>query len=353
MAERERRRPRGRRLLHAWMLLLAGGAAAQEMAALPGWAEEDAAAALPPFLASCQALEQRGPDERLGGAGEAAARAGRPADWALACAEAAMVPPGGERAFLERRVRPLPATPGLLTGCYEPELSGRLAPDAAHPTPLRGLPPEGAVLPDRAAIEAGALAGLAPHLAYADPVEAFFLQIQGSGRLLLPDGGLLRLLYAGKNGHPYVPIGRRLIERGAVAREAMSMQAIRAWLAAAPPAEAAALLRENPSYVFFRRDEALRPDQGPPGTLGVPLTPGRSLAVDAAQVPLGAPIWLVTRDPLDGRPIRRLVQAQDTGGAIRGPGRGDLFWGWGAAAAARAGPMREAAATWVLVPRAD
>jgi membrane-bound lytic murein transglycosylase A len=335
------------------MLLLAGGAAAQEMAALPGWAEEDAAAALPPFLASCRELARRGPADSLGGTGEAATRGGRPADWALACAEAAAVPPGGERAFLERRFRPLPATPGMLTGYYEPELSGRLAPDAAHPTPLRGLPPDGTAMPDRAGIEAGALAGLAPHLAYADPVEAFFLQIQGSGRLLLPDGGLLRLGHAGQNGHPYRAIGRLLIQRGAVAREAMSMQAIRAWLAAAPVEDAAALLRANPSYIFFRRMEDLRPDQGPPGTLGVPLTPGRSLAVDAAHVPLGAPVWLVTRDPLDGTPIRRLVQAQDTGGAIRGPGRGDLFWGWGAAAAAKAGPMREAAALWVLVPRAE
>lgn len=356
MAAKERRRLHWRRLLHAWVLLLASGAAAQEVAALPGWAEEDAAAALAPFLAGCGELARRDPAGSLGGAGEAAARGGRPADSATTCAEAAALPAGGERAFLERRFRLLPPIPGLLTGYYEPELSGRLAPDAAHPTPLRGLPPDLSslgLLPDRAAIEAGALAGLAPHLAYADPVEAFFLQIQGSGRVLLPEGGLLRLLYAGKNGHPYVAIGRRLIERGAIAREAMSMQAIRAWLAAAPPAEAQALLRENPSYVFFRRDEALRPDQGPPGTLGVPLTPGRSLAVDPAWIPLGAPVWLVTRDPLDGSPIRRLVQAQDTGGAIRGPGRGDLFWGWGAEAAAKAGPMREAAALWVLVPRGE
>ncbi|MFC7475160.1 MltA domain-containing protein [Dankookia sp. GCM10030260] len=338
-----RRRHPWRRLFHAWVLLLAGGAAAQDLAALPGWAEEDAAAALRPFLASCRAPAWRGAADGPGG--------DRAADWAAACAEAAAVPAGGERAFLERRFRLLPAAAGLLTGYYEPELSGRLAPDAAHPAPLRGPPPEGTVMPDRAAIEAGALEGLAPHLAYADPVEAFFLQVQGSGRVLLPDGGVLRLGHAGQNGHPYRAIGRVLIERGAVAREAMSMQAIRGWLAAAPPGEAAALLRTNPSYIFFRRQEALRPDEGPIGTLGVPLTPGRSLAVDAAHVPLGAPVWLVTRDPLDGTPIRRLVHAQDTGGAIRGPGRGDLFWGWGAAAAAKAGPMRAPAALWVLLPR--
>ncbi|WP_165943543.1 MltA domain-containing protein [Roseicella aquatilis] len=322
------------------------------VAALPGWAEEDAAAALAPFRAGCEALARRDPAESLGGAGETASRAG---DWAAACAEAAALPPGSERDFLERRFRPVPLGTGLLTGYYEPLLSGRLTPDAAHPTPLRGPPPSldalPAPLPDRAAIEAGALDGLAPHLAYADPVEAFFLQIQGSGRVVLEGGGLLRLLYAGKNGHPYRAIGRLLIERGAIPREAMSMQAIRAWLAAAPPAEAAALLRENPSYVFFRREDALRPDQGPPGTLGVPLTPGRSLAVDPAFVPLGAPVWLLARETLDGAPIRRLVQAQDTGGAIKGAARADLFQGWGEAAAARAGVMREQAAMWVLLPR--
>ncbi|MDO9709196.1 murein transglycosylase A [Paracraurococcus lichenis] len=360
-----RRRPAWRRLCHVWWhvsaLLLAVPAAAQEVAApapgsvadLPGWAEEDAAAALAPFLGTCRALAARDPAAPLGGAGTLAGRAGRAADWALTCAEAAALPPGAERAFLERRFAPVPLGTGLLTGYYEPVLSGRLAPDAAHPVPLRGSPPpppEGARLPDRAAIEAGALDGLAPTLAYVDPVEAFFLQIQGSGRVVLPDGGLLRLLYAGKNGHPYRAIGRVLIERGEIPREAMSMQAIRAWLAAAPPDRAAALLRENPSYVFFRRDEALRPDEGPPGTLGVPLAPGRSLAVDPAQVPLGAPVWIVTRDPLDGRPIRQLVHAQDTGGAIRGPARGDLFWGWGEAAAERAGPMREPVEMTVLLP---
>ncbi len=129
------------------------------------------------------------------------------------------------------------------------------------------------------------------------------------------------------------------------------MQAIRAWLAAAAPGDAAAVLRQNPSYVFFRRLEGLRPDQGPLGAMGVPLTPGRSLAVDPAFVPYGAPVFVVTRDPLDGSPLHRLLLAQDTGGAIRDQGRGDFFWGWGNAAAARAGRMREAAEVFVLVPR--
>ncbi|NOG70596.1 murein transglycosylase [Roseicella sp. DB1501] len=335
--------------------LVAGApAGAGDLASLPGWAEEDAAAALAPFRAGCRELARRAPDAPLGGRGPIAARAGRPAAWDLVCAEAMALPAGAERDFLERRLEPMPVGTGLLTGYYEPQLSGRLAPDAPHPTPLRGLPPappEGMPLPDRAAIEAGALDGLSPILVHVDPVEAFFLQVQGSGRVLLPDGGLLRLRYAGKNGHPYRAIGRVLLERGAIAREAMSMQAIRAWLAAAPPEAAMALLNENPSYVFFQRDEALRPDEGPPGTLGVPLTPGRSMAVDPAFIPLGVPVWIVTRDPLDGSPIRRLVQAQDTGGAIRGAARGDLFFGWGEAAAARAGPMREVVEMTVLVPR--
>ena len=207
-------------------------------------------------------------------------------------------------------------------------------------------------MPDRAAIEAGALAGLGLELAWVDdPVDAFFLHVQGSGRLRLHDGRLLRLGYAGQNGHPYRAVGRPLIDSGAIPREAMSMQAIRAWLATAPPGEAAALMRHNPSYVFFRVLDGLAPGEGPPGALGVPLTPGRSLAVDPAFVPFGAPVFAATRDPLDGAPMRRLLHAQDTGGAIRGPARGDLFWGWGEAAAARAGLMREAAELFVLVPR--
>ncbi|MBK1661262.1 hypothetical protein CKO45_23925 [Paracraurococcus ruber] len=337
-------------------LLLAGPAAAQPdplpFAALPGWAEEEHAAALPAFLATCRALTARDPAVPLGGAGPLALR---PADLAAACAEAATIPPEDARAFLERRFRPQAVGTGLLTGYYEPVIAGRLAPKPGFAAPLRGLPPWPAdePMPDRAAIEAGALDGLARHLAYVDPVEAFFLQIQGSGRVLLPDGGLLRLLYAGKNGHPYRAIGRVLIERGEIPREAMSMQAIRAWLAAAPADAARALLHANPSYVFFRRDDALRPDQGPPGTLGAPLTPGRSLAVDPAFIPLGVPVWIQARDPLDGAPLRRLVQAQDTGGAIRGAARGDLFWGWGDAAAARAGPMREAVEMILLLPRPE
>jgi len=356
------RRRRWRRLFHACCLLAgtlpAAGAAAEDMLLplevddLPGWAEEDAAAALAPFRATCRVLARRTPEQPLGGAGALAEAGGSPAAWLPACAEAAALRKGQERPFLERRFRPVAIGTGLLTGYYEPILAGTLDPDPARPTPLMGLPAfRGGRLPDRAGIEGGALEGQVPHLAYVDPVEAFFLHIQGSGRVVLPDGTLLRLGHAGQNGHPYRSIGRILIQRGAIPRERMSMQAIREWLAAAPPAAATALLHENPSFIFFRLTEDLRPDQGPPGALGVPLTPERSIAIDPAHIPYGAPIWLMTRDPVDGRPIRRLVHAQDTGGAIRGPARGDFFWGWGDAAGAKAGVTRDEATLFVLVPR--
>jgi membrane-bound lytic murein transglycosylase A len=193
----------------------------------------------------------------------------------------------------------------------------------------------------RAEIEQGALSGRGLELAWAaDTIETFFLQIQGSGRVRLADGGELRVGYDGQNGHPYVALGRVLIDRGLLPREQVTMQSIKAYLRAHPD-EAAALMRENPSYVFFRELSG----DGPVGAQGVALTPGRSLAVDRAFVPLGAPVWLVAED------IARLLVAQDTGGAIRGPVRGDLFWGHGAEAEARAGAMKARGRAWLLLPR--
>lgn len=313
------------------------------MAALPGWQEDDLATAWPALLASCT---------RLRAAPQALA-------WRAGCDAAAGLsdaPAAAKRAFLEAWLAPEDHGTGLLTGYYEPELRGALGPWQRYRTPLRAPPPglaPGAVLPPRAAIEGGALDGVALPLVWVDdPVDAFFLEVQGSGRVRLPGGGVLRLGYAGRNGQPYVAIGRLLIERGAIPRESMSMQAIRAWLAAAPPDQARALLDANGSYVFFRILDGLAPEEGPLGTLQVPLTPGRSLAVDPAQVPLGAPVWVVATDPVDGTPIRRLMLAQDTGGAIRGRARGDLFFGWGEAAERRAGLMQDRAARiWVLTPR--
>jgi len=183
-----------------------------------------------------------------------------------------------------------------------------------------------------------------------DPVDAFFLEIQGSGSIELEGGGELRVGYGAQNGFPYVAIGRELVTRGALPKEKVSMQSIREWLEAHPD-EAAEVMRKNASYVFFRE----QPGEGPLGSLGVPLTPGRSLAVDPLFVPLGVPLWLDSTLPAaaDGseRPLRRLVVAQDTGGAIRGPVRGDVFWGAGDKAADLAGRMRQPGRLWLLLPR--
>ncbi len=277
-------------------------------------------------------------------------------DWAMPCSALAGLLPGRPddpdwrlllRRTLSLHFEAFDHGVGTLTGYFEPVLRGSTAPSANHPVPLHALPPEPGPHPPRAAIEAGALRGRGLELVWVDDaVEAFFLHIQGSGRVLLSDGSVLLLGYAGQNGHPYFAIGRLLIQRGEIDRAAMSMQAIQAWLRRAGPEAAADLMQANPSYIFFRRLEGLAPGDGPPGSLGAPLTPLRSAAVDVTHVPLGAPIFLAGEGVLP-----RLVVAQDTGGAIRGRGRADLFWGWGEAAGQSAGGMNQPARMFVLLPR--
>jgi len=183
-----------------------------------------------------------------------------------------------------------------------------------------------------------------------DAVELFFLQIQGSGRVKLPDGRMVRLSYADQNGHPYQSVGRVLIERGELKPEQASMQGIQAW-ARANPDKLDELLNTNPSYVFFREVPAKANDhEGPPGALGVPLSAERSIAVDPRHVPLGAPVYLSTTQPNSSRPLRRLMLAQDTGGAIRGVVRADFFWGFGPDAGSQAGRMKQQGQMWVLLP---
>jgi len=184
-------------------------------------------------------------------------------------------------------------------------------------------------------------------------VALFFLHVQGSGRIALAEGGTIRVGYADQNGHPYRAIGRDLVEMGALSRDEVSMQSIRAWLAAHPE-RTFELLHKNPSYVFFRELPSSEEGAGPPGAQGLPLTPGRSLAVDRRFVPLGVPIWLDTTapSPEGDRPLRRLVVAQDVGGAVRGPVRGDLFWGSGPEAEYAAGHMKSRGRYWLLLPAA-
>ena len=178
-------------------------------------------------------------------------------------------------------------------------------------------------------------------------MELFFLQVQGSGRIKLPDGSLARVNYADQNGHPYQSIGRLLVERGELKLEEASMQGIQAW-ARANPAKLSGLLNSNPSYVFFR--EVANSHDGPIGALGIPLSPERSLAVDPRSVPLGAPVFLATTRPNSSQPLNRLMLAQDTGGAIKGAVRADLFWGFGRDAGEQAGRMKQSGRMWVLLP---
>lgn len=373
-------------------------------AALPGWAEERHAEFLPVLQANCDTLRGFRPDMVLGGQGTAAERAGTPDAWREACLELRLFQQtlpreprpapstdtagrawqrrmqawrtarnAAARLFLERRYDPYAAGTGIMTGYYEPVLRGAPAQDEVFRTPLYARPAElveqagadslrrrfgmirdGRIEPfhDRGAIDDGVLAGRGLELVWVDdPVDAFFLHIQGSGRVVLPDGEMIRIGYAAQNGRAFVPIGRILIERGDIPRDRMSMQAIRAWLREVGHDRAVSLMRYNHSYVFFRRVEGLTPEQGPIGAMGVPLTPLRSVAVDRAHIPLGLPLFVTARDPIDRGAFGRLVIAQDTGGAIRGPTRTDYFWGWGNEAGERAGRMREEAQIFVLLPR--
>jgi membrane-bound lytic murein transglycosylase A len=166
----------------------------------------------------------------------------------------------------------------------------------------------------------------------------------------LPDGHVVRVTYAGQNGRGYVPIGRVLADRGEIPLDQVSLGTIRDWLERHPD-QAQAVMNQNPSYVFFREIDTLRPDEGPPGALGVPLSPGRSLAVDRAFIPLGAPMFIDTIDPVTGEKLQRLMLAQDLGGAIKGPARADIFFGWGRAAEERAGRMRAEGRSFLLLPK--
>lgn len=343
---------------------------------LPGWSRDGALALLPALLSQC--TPARGAPEPTDLV--PAPLLGDAAWWQGLCSDAARLRPrtqAAARAFVAARFRPalLDAT-GLLTGYFEPVYAACTVAGPGCETPVRARPPglvdvdarridaqspprrirgcidRGALspCPPRAAIEAGAMPD-APVLAWMDPVEKFFMQIQGSGRLSLPGGATLRLGYEAQNGAPYVPIGRVLLDRGELTRP-VSMQSIRAWLDA-NPARAEEVLNTNPSYVFFRPLD-LPPGAGPLGAMGVPLTAGRSAAVDTKLVPLGLPLYLAPQPEPGSRiplPPPAAVLAQDTGGAIRGPARVDLFVGTGNDAGERAGRLVAPLKLWLLLPR--
>lgn len=272
-------------------------------------------------------------------------------------------------------VNPDHSNVGLVTGYYEPLLTGGLEQSAIHRYPIFGAPDDlvvvdlGAVAPDlkgrrlrgrlvgnhlvpywsRADLENGHAPPGSKVLAWVDnPVDLFFLQIQGSGRIRLPDGGLLRVGYADQNGHPFRPIGRVVAERSGLPLSSMSLGIIRDWLAQHPE-QMKEVLDSNPSFVFFHK--LPNDDRGPLGALGVPLTGQGSVAVDPRTIPLGSPVFLDTTAPSSKVPLRRVMMAQDTGGAIAGGVRVDFFWGFGEAAGNQAGSMKQAGRMWLLYPR--
>jgi membrane-bound lytic murein transglycosylase A len=323
---------------------------------LAGWRDDRVAAALPALLRSCAAIVAK-PDGPTPDPLTKSVDFGTIADWRGPCAAAAAVPAGNDaaaRQFFESGFLPFLAgnngdNDGLFTGYFEITFDGSHQRGGPYQTPLYRRPPEELRTRfSRAEIENGALAGQGLELLWAsDPIDAFFLEIQGSGLVRLPGGGTVRVGYDGSNGHSYVPVGRLLIESGEMPREKVTMAGIRAWMKAHPK-EGAELRRENASYVFFR--EIAGP--GPLGAERVVLSAGRSLAVDRRFIPLGVPIWLDAVERFQPVTLRRLVVAQDSGGAIKGPVRGDLFWGNGKAAADGAGAMNAKGRYYLLLPKA-
>lgn len=332
---------------------------------LPGWQNDDPLGAFIAFRASCERIESQ-------------------PLWIATCASARaadLTTGAAARAWFESEFRPwVLVNPdgtreGMVTGYYEPLLKGSRKRQSPYLSPLFA-PPEDLVVVDLAEVYPelksmrlrGRLQGrkLVPYYTRAewaqqeenrldgallwidDPLDLFFMQIQGSGQVVLDDGSRVRVSYADQNGHPFKSIGRWLIDQGEIKLEQASMQGIKAW-ARANPKRLQEMLNANPSLVFFR--ELPVEGAGPPGALGVPLTPERSIAIDPRIVTLGAPVFLATTWPNDSKPLQRLMLAQDTGGAIRGAVRADFYWGSGTEAGNFAGKMRQRGSMWALMPK--
>ena len=334
---------------------------------LPGWQEDDLRQAWPALLASCSVLVKK-------------------PLWQEPCKIANTINPvdaSALRAYFEMYYVPHQVSnadstvTGMITGYYEPLLRGARSRGGPYQTALYRVP-EDLLTIDLAGLYPelknmrlrGRLVGnkVVPYFSRADmtqqdslagkellwvdnAIDAFFLQVQGSGRVYLEESKeTVRVAYAEQNGHPYKSIGRYLVDRGELKLEQASAQGIMAW-AAANPGRQQELLNANPSFVFFKEEKLVDPSKGPKGALGVPLTPQRSIAIDPQFIPLGAPVFLATSQPGSDTPLRRLMLAQDTGGAIRNAVRADYFWGFGAEAGQLAGKMKQAGMLWVLLPK--
>ncbi|HWK69244.1 MAG TPA: murein transglycosylase A [Burkholderiaceae bacterium] len=363
---------------------LAGKYRQASWASMPGWANDDLEHVWKAFINNCKGLMRP-----VSGSLAQQARA-TPRAWQPVCAAAvqsglaaANPGPGALRQFLQTHLQPWhlldasgKAARNTVTGYYEPLVHASRKREGDYQWPLYAAPADlltidlGAVYPELAGKRVrGKLVGkrVVPYDTRAeiaasesrqppvivwtsDPVEAFFLQIQGSGRALLPDGSVLRLAYADHNGRPYVSIGQWLAKKGELPLAQASMQNIKAW-ARKNPSRVQELLNANPAMVFFNEEAVTDPELGPRGAYGIPLIGQRSVAVDTTFVPLGAPLFLSTTYPASSQPLQRLVFAQDTGAAIKGAGRTDFYWGFGDEAGAMAGRMKQQGETWLLWPK--
>ena len=362
---------------------LQGQFASANWSELPGWSDDDLKNVWTTFLRNCQGL-MRPTSTNLAGPTRATPRA-----WQPVCAAAtdrARAPAANDaqavRRFLQAWLSPWrlkgpdgkPAS-NIVTGYYEPLVLGSRTRTGAYQWPLYTVPADlltidlGRVYPElagkrvrgklegkrvvpyesRAAIETSGRRP--PAIVYVnDPVDNFFLQVQGSGRVQLPDGKTIRVAYADHNGHPYVSIGKWLADKGEMPIAQTSMQNIRAW-AKRNPNRTQEMLNANPATVFFAEEAITDPEIGPKGAYGIPLMAQRSIAVDTNFVPLGTPVFLSTTMPASNTTLNRLVFAQDTGTAIRGAARTDFYWGFGAAAGELAGRMKQNGQMWVLWPK--
>jgi len=324
--------------------------------ALPGWAADDTATALAAFVRSCKALALMPPDQALGGAGIAKQAAGTAGAWQNACNGAQDATPGNPdaaRKFFEAFFVAYSIDGNAsITGYFEPQYPGakNLAPGYTVPLYAKPADPALANLP-RAAIDHNALYRKAPVTAYVtNPVDAYMLQVYGAGRILLPNGHTLRVGFDGQNNSTYTPIGGILVAAGDLASNDVSFQSISAWLKS-HPAQAQSIMEQNARYVYLRPLGALPDDEGAPGALGVPLTAGRSVAIDPTAIPLGMPVFLATTNPITNAPLNRLAIAQDTDAGIHGATEAKLFFGAGPDAEATAGGMRQSGHLYILVPR--
>lgn len=348
--------------------------------ALPEWQNDDFKDFAQAYNRSCGRILKKGSQSNFG----SNSKFGKAQEWQIACRKFKKVNQNSAqdiRAFFEANFTPYTAragskTEGLFTGYYEASLNGSRTRKGPYQYPLRARPSDlvmvqlgdfrdelkgqriagrvkgGRLKPyeTHAEILAGKLPkGQDKTLVWVDsPIDAFFIQIQGSGVVAMDDGSVMRVGYAGQNGHPYYAVGRELVKRGALRKDEVSLQTIRAWMKANPN-DAQDLMTTNKSYVFFREIEGA----GPVGGEGLALTAMRSLAIDRSIIPYGMPVWLNAAHPKGAgvKPINRLMVTQDTGGAIRGPVRGDFFWGYGSAAENLAGEMKSKGRYWFLLPK--